>query len=100
LTINGSCTQTATGSLNVELGDTGPGQYDQLVISGQARFDGTLNVSLLNGYVPAVGDALQVLNFASSSDAFATANGLGVGNGVVFILVYDPTDLTPSAVPV
>ncbi len=54
LSISGKYTQTATGSLNVELGGTTAGsQYDELVVSGTAMLGGTVNVSLINGFQPA-----------------------------------------------
>ena len=53
LAISGSYTQTAAGSLNVEVGGTTAGtQSDKLSVSGAANLGGSLNVGLLNGYVP------------------------------------------------
>jgi fibronectin-binding autotransporter adhesin len=76
LTINGNYTQTATGVLNVEIGGPGAGSgFDQLRISGTATLGGTLNVSLLNGYVPPRGRAFQILTFGSrEGTTFATVN--------------------------
>ena len=41
LTINGNYTQTATGSLNIELGGTAAGSSDQLAVSGTASLGGS-----------------------------------------------------------
>ena len=51
-------------------------QYDQLRVGGSATLDGTLNVSLANGFTPADLDSFQVLTFGSRSGDFAVKNGL------------------------
>ena len=45
-------TQTDTGILDIKLGGTGAGQYDPLKVTGNVSLAGTLNVSLVNGFVP------------------------------------------------
>jgi autotransporter-associated beta strand protein len=92
LTINGNYTQLSSGALNIGLGD--PSLYDQLFVSGTAVLDGTLNVALVNGFVPVDQETFQVLTFASSSGTFAAVNGLNPGNGVTLAVVYDPADVT------
>lgn len=94
LTIQGNYTQTASGVLNLELGGTTSGAFDQLAISGQASLAGTLNVSLLPGYQPSHGDAFAALKFASSVGGFAVVNGLSLSDGDVLAMVSNPTDLT------
>jgi hypothetical protein len=42
------------------------------VTTGQVTLDGTLLVTLLNGFVPDAGDSFQVLTFASRQGDFAT----------------------------
>jgi outer membrane autotransporter protein len=76
LTINGDYTQTAAGVLNIEVGGPNAGtDYDQLVVTGQATLAGTLNVTLINGYVPAHGAPFQVMTFAGrGGTTFDTAN--------------------------
>ena len=45
-TINGNYTQTATGTLDIDIGGTTAGsQYDQLAVSGTASLGGTVNVA-------------------------------------------------------
>jgi hypothetical protein len=97
LTINGNFTQTSTGVLNVELGGLNAGtDSDQLVISGTASLGGTLNVSLLNGFVPASGNSFSVLTFASSTGTFATVTGLSQ-DGSTLTPQYNSTNLTLTA---
>jgi hypothetical protein len=82
LHINGNYTQTADGVLNIEIGGLTAGtQYDRLVVSGSATLNGTLNVILLNGFLPSPGDSFQVLTFGSHTGTFSTFTGLDLGNG-------------------
>jgi hypothetical protein len=95
LTIQGNCTQTAQGTLNIEIGGTTAGtDYGKLVVTGLATLDGTLNVELTNGYMPNVGDSFQVLIFGSRSGDFATENGLNIGGGLRLDPQYDASSLT------
>jgi outer membrane autotransporter protein len=60
-TINGNYVQTASGVLNIDIGGYTPGdEYDQLVISGSASLNGTLNVFLIN-FTPLTNDTFQIL---------------------------------------
>jgi hypothetical protein len=90
LTINGNYTQTATGTLNLQIDDPNGAGFDQLAIAGNVALDGTLNVTLLNGYLPNSGDSFPVLFFASSNGTFASV----VGDGTLFTVNYDPNDVT------
>jgi autotransporter-associated beta strand protein len=92
LTVNGGYTQTATGSLNVEL--AGNGMFDALTVAGAARLNGVLNVALLGGYLPGPGAAFPVLSFASLTGVFGTVTGLGLGNGASLSVVYGPASVT------
>ncbi len=62
LTISGTIyTQNAAGILNIEIGGTNVGsQFDRLATPG-AALNGTLKVSLINGFQPAVGDVYYFL---------------------------------------
>jgi uncharacterized repeat protein (TIGR01451 family) len=72
LTIIGNYTQTGSGTLQIELAGTTPtSQYDQLLVSGTATLDGTLDVTLIGFYIPSGGDTYDVLTFASKSGDFA-----------------------------
>ena len=100
LTINGNYTQTASGSLDVDLGGTTAGsQYDQLAVSGTATLGGTLDVSLINGFQPALGNTFQVLTFASSSGNFGFYNGIVLGNRLILDPALNPTNLTLTVQP-
>lgn len=73
LNITGSYTQSAAGMLAIELGGTTAGaQHDRLAITGFAALGGSLQLSLINGFVPAVGNTFTILTAASISGTFAT----------------------------
>jgi hypothetical protein len=96
LAVNGNYIQRAGGTLQIELGGLTAGtQYDRLAITGEATLGGTLNVSLLGGFRPAVGDSFQILTFGSRTPGsdFAVYTGLDLGGGLVLTPVFGPTDL-------
>jgi hypothetical protein len=91
LTINGNYTQTAAGTLSIEIGGRSAGnQYDRLAVSGMATLDGTLSVTLLNGFQPSPGDTFAVLTFGAHSGTFSEYEGLDVGNGETLSPVFNP----------
>jgi T5SS/PEP-CTERM-associated repeat protein len=77
LTINGNYTQTAAGTLAIEL--AGPASFDRLLVSGSAALDGTIAVALGGGFTPTLGETFSVLTFTSESGDFATYTGLALG---------------------
>ena len=81
MTIQGTYTQGAGGTLNVALGGPGVG-YDQLAVTGTASLGGTINISTINGFVPTVGTSFQVLAFASKTGDFQTYNGLYISGQI------------------
>jgi len=100
-------TQTADGTLAIEIGGLGPGPgnlnpddgYDQINVSGLATLGGTLSISLINDFQPTVGDTFEFLTFGLVAGDFAEIEGLEIGNGLLFrpvrgesgyILVVEP----------
>jgi T5SS/PEP-CTERM-associated repeat protein/autotransporter-associated beta strand protein len=78
LTVNGNYVQKSGGVLNVEIGGPTPGSgFDQVAVSGSATVDGTLNLSLVNGYRPVVGQQFAILTSSSETGNFATINSSG-----------------------
>jgi autotransporter-associated beta strand protein len=58
--------------LHIELGGSMAGtQHDQLRVDGQLALDGTLNVSLLNGYSPTLGTSFTILDWETLAGTFA-----------------------------
>ncbi len=100
LTIDGTFTESASGSVVVDLGGTTAGsQYDQLSISGMATLSGELDVSLINNFQPTIGNAFQVLTFNASSGNFAFYNGIVLGNRLILNPALNNANLTLTVQP-
>ncbi len=82
----------ATSSLNIDIGglevDT---QYDRLEIDGNALLKGTLNIQLLDGYIPDEGDIFDVMKFTARTDTFDVVNGIEISNCRYFDVQYSDT---------
>ena len=113
ITINGNYTQTSNGTLNMEIAGTSAGtQYDQLIINGTANLAGTLNLTMLNGFVPKAGNNFQLLTYYSAVGSWASYTGFDSAPGITFTKTQTPTyfiataqttqivDSTPPAVSV
>jgi len=95
LTVKGPYTQKPAGTLDISIGGTKAGsQYDQLNVtnSNSARVNGTLNLSLINGFVPAVGTTFDILNASSVSGTFSAVNGTNINGSEHFVVTCDSTD--------
>jgi phage baseplate assembly protein gpV len=68
LTVDGNYTQQAAGQLSLRLRSAT--DFDQLVVTGFATLDGTLNAILAGGYQPQQGDQLQVVQFGAGTGTF------------------------------
>ena len=70
LTIDGTYSQTSTGTLTVQLGGNASAEYDQLIITGAASLDGVLEVKLINDFMPSAGDTFDILNWPGFAGSF------------------------------
>jgi fibronectin-binding autotransporter adhesin len=62
LSIDGDYSQSLGAVLDIEIAGGTPGtQYDQLAVSDVASLDGTLDVSLLDGFTPSFGESFVIL---------------------------------------
>lgn len=99
LTIQNTYTQGANGSLDVEIGGTAAGtQYDRLAVTGTATLAGTLNVSLINGFIPALGNTFDVLTAGTRSGTFATVNVPTLPGSMSWEIQHLPTSVRLSVV--
>jgi len=73
--LNGVLTQAASGSLMVSLSGPAQLQRDMFQVWDDAFIDGTLHVTLGNGYVPTVGDEFEVLAATNVIGAFSAITG-------------------------
>jgi hypothetical protein len=79
LVFNGNFTQGANGAMNIEIGGNTAGTgYDQVVVNGTATLNGTLNITLINGYKPTVGDVFTILSPSAVSGSFSQINSPGL----------------------
>jgi T5SS/PEP-CTERM-associated repeat protein len=74
LTIEGNFTQEAAGTLQIELGGPGPSDQDKLTVNGAVILAGTLDVSLIDGFIPIAGNSFDVLDWTILSGTFDTLN--------------------------
>ncbi len=93
LTINGTYTQRPTGVFRVEIGGMAAGEFDVLTINGAATLDGVVLASVVDGYLPNLGDTFEVMNFASRSGVFTLPAG-SAGPGRAFDVQYSDTSVT------
>ena len=85
ISLSGNYTQGSTGVLNMEIGGPTPvTEYHQFAVSGNAALGGTLNLTLIDGYRPKVGDIFQVISFGSFSSSFAAINFTGFTGQVAY----------------
>jgi hypothetical protein len=98
--VMGNYTQGAAGILEIELG--GPIQgadHDWLSVLGTATLAGTLEVTLINGFAPTVGEQFVVLSAGSVVDTFDSVEPLTPGLGVNVIYGPDTVTLEITAAP-
>ena len=85
ITQTGTYAQTATGAYAVEIGGLTAGtDFDVLASSGAATLNGTLAISLINGFTPSLGQTFQIMTYASRSGDFSTMTGQSLGGGLMF----------------
>jgi hypothetical protein len=97
---SGTYCQENAAALSINIGGTTPGtEYDHFAIGALATLDGTLNLSLLTGYTPSVGNTFQVLTYGSCIGTFSSITGQVFASGSMrFELQYNATNLTLTAV--
>jgi hypothetical protein len=86
--------QTSNGVLAIDIGGVTPGtQYSQLSAIDPVALNGALNLTLINGFAPALGDTFAVATFPSVTGTFATVAGNHLPNGLVLVPVYSTTNV-------
>jgi len=101
MTINGNLALGADAHLGLVIQNNTAGEFDTMNVSGSATFGGTLDVSLINGFVPGPNDSFTVLTAgptitgafinAPNSSRFPTTDGRGS-----FIATYSDNHLVLS----
>ncbi|HEX8816144.1 MAG TPA: hypothetical protein VF753_11635 [Terriglobales bacterium] len=92
LTVNPGYIQTASGALDANIASST--KYNVLNVSGTATLGGTLNIGLLNSFVPTVGESFVILSAKSVSGTFATVNGTQINDSEHFTVTYNADNVT------
>jgi T5SS/PEP-CTERM-associated repeat protein/autotransporter-associated beta strand protein len=98
--ISGNYTQRDDATLEIEIGGVLTGQWDTLAIGGNASLNGALEVKLLDGFEPVLGNSFTILttdagNVGGPFDELI----LPLVNGVGFDIVYNPKSVVLVARP-
>jgi hypothetical protein len=73
VSFSGNVTLNSTANLKMELGGTTVGtQYDKVAVGQQLSLAGTLQVVLINGFSPALGNSFDILDWNSRSGTFSS----------------------------
>jgi len=98
-TIVGNYTASSTALHQVEIASTN--LYDRISIvtdpsfpSGNATLGGTLQVNLLNGFIPSLGDTFRIFSFASSTGVFASSSLPALPSGSGWNIHYNPDNIS------
>lgn len=96
----GSTSYGATGKLVAEIGGNTPGSdYDQQLYSGTADLGGTLDIELLNGFAPSLGDTFALISAAGGVHGMFTAQtNAPLPEFWFWQLAYGPNDLKATLV--
>ena len=97
--VSGNYTQRVGARLEVEISGVIAGQWDTLAIGGNAVLDGTLEIKLIDGFEPVLGNSFTILttNVGNVGDVFAMEI-LPVVNGVTFDVVYNPKSVVLAVI--
>ena len=105
LTVGSANFATPTSALDIEIGGTvlNPGtqvDFDQLAVSNAATLGGALNVSLINGFTPAINDVFRILTAGSSvSGTFASTSLPALPSGSAWNVNYASNYVELAVVP-
>lgn len=98
LAITGAYTQTAAGALDTNIAGASSGQFNVLTVGGAASLGGTLNIGLLNKFVPSIGDTFEILTARKVTGVFATVNGTKIDSEEHFTVTYNSDNVTLTVV--
>jgi hypothetical protein len=97
LTFNNNLSLTASSVTALELGGLTAGTlYDVLAVNGQIALNGSLAVSLVNGFQPSAGDEFSIVAAGSVLGTFASESLPTLGGGLGWHTTYLPTGVKLS----
>jgi hypothetical protein len=88
--VNGDFTQSSSGMLRVRLGGNTPiSGFDRLRCTGHATLAGTLQVLLINGFTPSLGDSFRVVLYnGGHTGEFGTVSLPALPEGLAWEVSY------------
>ena len=95
LTLQSGLTMNSNSTLSMEFAGKSAGLYDQLDVQGLFTAGGTLNLSLINGFTPSIGDSFTIFNGTTpgfDTGSFTIDTNLGGG------LHWDTSALATSGI--
>jgi Carboxypeptidase regulatory-like domain/CARDB/Domain of unknown function (DUF4214)/Polysaccharide lyase family 4, domain II len=96
--VSGPFTQTSTGTLTPQIGgSSGSGAFGQLAAAGAVTLGGTLDLDLVNGYAPTIGDSYALVTYPSVTGTFAQINKPSSGAGHALGARVTPMQVLVSA---
>jgi hypothetical protein len=98
LKVAGAYTQTAVGALDANIAGANSGQFNVLNVTGNATLGGTLNIGLLNNFVPLIGAQFEILTAKHVTGTFATVNGTKINSSEHFSVTYNSDNVTLTVV--
>jgi hypothetical protein len=98
LGITGAYTQTSMGALDANIAAASSGQFNVLNVTGTATLGGTLNIKLLNHFVPLIGATFEILTARKVTGVFATVNGTTINSSEHFTVTYNSDNVTLTVV--
>ena len=93
--LEGIANLTDTNTLYIELGGLTPGgEFDRLASTGTVNLDGTLDVSFINGFIPANGHSFEIIGADTVNGTFDTLDLATLPLGLEWDVVYGPDSVT------
>lgn len=92
--VSGNLPLNESATVNIEIGGYSVGTgYDRIVVSDTAIFNGTLNATLINGFVPALGDTFKVISYSDFQGELNHISSSNFGSGLILGAEYTPDGL-------
>ncbi len=94
--LNHTGNYTESGTLEIEIGGTSAGSsYDvHSILGSYSSSSATLNVSLIDGFIPEAGNSFRIVNASSRTGNFSSVNLPSLPPGLEWKIDYNPQDIT------
>ncbi|MCA9061949.1 MAG: hypothetical protein KDA96_02790 [Planctomycetaceae bacterium] len=94
----GTVQYDASSRTILEIGGTSTGSFDQVNHSGTASLGGTLQLSLINGFVPDIGDSFSLMTAATIDGDFNALDLPPLPDAKVWVIDVSTTEVTATVV--